>query len=460
MTYIPGIEGLHSWTPAGASEPALTLGEGVYRIIGIIGLESLGDTEENADALVGAPGERQRPDQRRGKTVVYEGRIEAETKKEMREAASALRAAFADRSAPGRMDLAVHPDDEELAGVSPKFLEAKVMNCDIPDQQATKRWSRKFVIGLRAGDPRVWEESGESGEASLEATDEEVGLEVTPALDTRAPVLDLALPATVAAIGVTVTNTTTGKSLTVNVPQGWDGKDLTLDWSRRTVTDSGGEDRSAWIDVTDDSLWATPYPLIAGAKNELEIATSRFAASGSPTNFSNDASIGNVAWENPGNAAASDDTYATASLHYPSETVSEYLVAKDLSALGLPGGADVKGIEVKVEKGSPYSYGLFEDEAARLVIGDEIQATDRATEGAWLQADTVVTYGGPEDLWGAESLKGSDIGAGLGFAFSAWFRVTSATRRVADIDRIGPIIIYYEGAFDATATFRWERGYY
>ncbi len=169
MTYIPGIEGLHSWTPPGAAKPAVTLGEGVYKLRGIVGLGSLGDIEENADAIVGGIGENQHPDERRGKTVVYEGRIDADSLLELREAETALRAAFADRSALGHMDLAAHPDNVELAGQTPKFFEAKAMNCDVADQQASKRWSRNFVIGFRLGDPRVFD--GESAVHTVETAE-------------------------------------------------------------------------------------------------------------------------------------------------------------------------------------------------------------------------------------------------------------------------------------------------
>lgn len=157
MTYIPGIEGLHSWTPPGAIEPAVTIGEGVYKLRGISGLGSLGDPEENAAAIVGGIGENLYPDDRRGKTVAYEGRIDADSLLELREAEATLRAAFANRRGLGRMDLVAHPDNVELAGQSPKFFEAQAMNCDIADQQATKRWSRNFVIGVRLGDPRIFE---------------------------------------------------------------------------------------------------------------------------------------------------------------------------------------------------------------------------------------------------------------------------------------------------------------
>lgn len=167
MTYIPGIEGLHRWTPPGAGEPAVTLGEGLYRITGITGLSSLGDSEDNRDLRVGGVGEVARLSERRGKTVVYEGKIKAGSLLELREAETALRAAFADQSAEGRMDLSAHPDNTELEGQTAKFLEARALNCDIIDQQTSKKWERPFVIGLRMSDPRVFDEQEEAHSVTL-----------------------------------------------------------------------------------------------------------------------------------------------------------------------------------------------------------------------------------------------------------------------------------------------------
>ena len=179
MTYIPGIEGLHAWTPPGASEPAVVLGEAPYLLKGIVGLESLGDSEDNSDLKVGAVGENDRRSERRGKTVVYEGRIVADPDSstpllDMREAAAALRAAFADLTTLGRMDMSAHPDNVELAGTTPKFLEARALNVDIPDQQATKQFERPFVIGLRMKDPRVFEEAAVVHSVETTETSKEV----------------------------------------------------------------------------------------------------------------------------------------------------------------------------------------------------------------------------------------------------------------------------------------------
>jgi hypothetical protein len=158
VTWIGGIEALHSFTPPGASEPAITLGQAPYRLTGISGLSSLGESEANSDPIVGGIGERARLSQRRSKTVAYEGRIVASSMLELRNAESALRAAFGDDSAEGRIDITAHPDNAELAGETPKYFGARALSCDIYDSQSTKSFTRSFVVGVRAGDPRVFEE--------------------------------------------------------------------------------------------------------------------------------------------------------------------------------------------------------------------------------------------------------------------------------------------------------------
>jgi len=85
----------------------------------------------------------------------------------------------------------------------------------------------------------------------------------------RGPVLDLVLPASEQAIDIVLRNKTTGESLTLALPEDWDGTDLSLDFRRRTIVDTTGADRSSLLDPSDSGLWKTE-PLITGA-NAIEI---------------------------------------------------------------------------------------------------------------------------------------------------------------------------------------------
>jgi hypothetical protein len=167
---IAGKEGRHAWTPAGAEDAAVTLGlirddEGKevwprYRIRRIGGLSSGGDGEDNRDPRAGSAGEIARHSQRRGKSVTYEGVIEARGLKEMREARDALVAAF-DSLDEGRMDVTWHPSNVEFAGETPKFYEARALTCEVVEELQGRRWVWPFVIGLRMSDRRHFDEETE-----------------------------------------------------------------------------------------------------------------------------------------------------------------------------------------------------------------------------------------------------------------------------------------------------------
>jgi len=168
---IGQIEAIHEWTPPGASEPAVAInrltdasGKEVwprYRLTRISGLRSQGAAEDNKSPRIGGVGETPERSERRGKSVVYEGWVEAETLKQLREAEDLVIEAFADITAIGRMDVYWHELNAEFKDETPKFYEAKCITCDIPDNQETKGWKRRFVLGLWMYDPRHFDEETE-----------------------------------------------------------------------------------------------------------------------------------------------------------------------------------------------------------------------------------------------------------------------------------------------------------
>jgi hypothetical protein len=168
---IAGLEGIHAWSPPGAIEPAIALGRTHddsgdpiwprFKLLRITGLGSKGEQEENADRPVGRPGEISRLSMRRGKSVVYEGELQARSLLALREAEEAFRAAFEDGTTLGRMDVTWHPLLTEFAAVPAKFYEARALTADIIDQQAATTWSRPYVVGLRNLDRRYFDEATE-----------------------------------------------------------------------------------------------------------------------------------------------------------------------------------------------------------------------------------------------------------------------------------------------------------
>jgi hypothetical protein len=452
MTYIGGIEALHGWRPPGASEPAVTLGEGPYRIIEITGLSSLGDSEDNRDLLVGAVGERARPSERRGKTVAYVGRIEAETLLELREAEAALRAAFADETAEGRMDLAAHPDNVELAGQTPKFYEARALNCDIPDVQATKRFWRPFVIGLRAGDPRVWD--AETGSVDLSVSHTATARTATVEVDAaaKAPTLTIELPKSPQALDIVVRNVTTGKSLTLQLPPSTPGN-LTLDFGARTITDAPGADKSALLDPEDLSLWGA-NPFVAGL-NEFEITIFELVATGfkAATTIVNDSTDGSVAWVNPGNAKVADAAFATAALE--KGTRSEWLKSAG-HAFGLEAGTVVTGFNVLTK-----AKGVEAGEVHVALVVGGVPQFPRRFEGKLPAANIETSYQAAPRTPGMSGITSAVANAeGFGVAFSVEGLAAGAS---ASVDLLKLNLTYRwltPVALASKATLEWVDGRY
>lgn len=147
-----------------------------------------------------------------------------------------------------------------------------------------------------------------------------------------------------------------------------------------------------------------------------------------------DAGVGTTAWTNPGNAAASDNAYATCSLS--SNVQSHYLKATNFG-FSIPTGAAIAGIVVEIER-SQVDSGIS-DNRVRIVKGGVIGSTNK-TEGAWPTSDAYQTYGADDDLWG-ETWTAADINSsGFGVAISAIN--TNVFGRVASIDHVR-ITVYY-----------------
>lgn len=284
---------------------------------------------------------------------------------------------------------------------------------------------------------------------------------VTLTKNARGPILTLGLPAFEDEVLATVRNNTTGKSLSLLIPAGWEGDDLVLDFFRRTITDQNGDDRSSLLSTSDSELWRTD-PLEVG-ENDLEVefhfpgeGTDLNTGPRSPGTLADSNAIGTVAWSNPSNAAASDNSRATANLSEPGLT-SHYLKATNFG-FTLPEGATVLGIEARVEKSKTELFTLTDAEV-KIVKGGVVGSTNKRDIAEWpVNNDGIVTYGGPTDLWGTTWAVADVNGEGFGLVIAAQGR---GVARVDDIE----IVVYYsyapEGeAYAATASLEVEQGYF
>jgi len=118
----------------------------------------------------------------------------------------------------------------------------------------------------------------------------------------------------------------------------------------------------------------------------------------------NDPTFGIPAWTTPGNATSSDGMYAQAA---PGGLNTQYLHADNFD-FTIPSPAVVDGIEVDIEK--KCNLGTIKDARVRIVKGGVVGSTDESNPNFWPTTDTVVTYGGPSDLWG-ETWTPADINA-------------------------------------------------
>lgn len=281
----------------------------------------------------------------------------------------------------------------------------------------------------------------------------------------RGPILDLDPPTDEGACTIMLRNKTTGKSLAINLPADWDAGTLTLDWSRRRITDAAGLDRSALLDPGDNALWLDGQPFAAQVGNDVEVEAALvdppFVGPLSPGSAADvkypDPEPEDLAfvspWANPGNALVSDDTYATGPEKFKSYT--DYLVLGDFGAV-LPVGAIPLGVVVLVERHRTSEHEV-KDRLVTITTGDIPGAGDNKRSAAlWdVGVDVVASYGSSSDLWGLPlgraDVESSDL--------SVVLQAEGGSEGLVDT---ASIVIYHSRPLTSAveATLRWEKGYY
>lgn len=130
-----------------------------YKMDKITGLYTRADREVTSDPRKGGPGEVHYRGNPRGRTIVYEGRVQARTLPELRHGVADLRTAFDDLQDDHKwMEHVPHPD---RGGVGFQYL-ARVLSCDVDDEQerganaVPTPWQRPFVLSMRQVDPRYY----------------------------------------------------------------------------------------------------------------------------------------------------------------------------------------------------------------------------------------------------------------------------------------------------------------
>jgi len=164
-----------------------------------------------------------------------------------------------------------------------------------------------------------------------------------------------------------------------------------------------------------------------------------------PGSAANNTATGTVAWTNPTNALSSDDSRAQAI--FATAGFSNFLVLTNFG-FSIPVDARVDGIKCEVERRR--TAGTITDVAVHPVKAGVIQtALGKTRVEVWDTTDEVVSYGGPNDLWGT-TWTPADINSS-GFGVAIVVRKTDAGAGNAEIDAVW-VTVYYTRRSDAQQT--------
>ncbi|MBO9572574.1 MAG: T9SS type A sorting domain-containing protein [Chitinophagaceae bacterium] len=162
----------------------------------------------------------------------------------------------------------------------------------------------------------------------------------------------------------------------------------------------------------------------------------------SGSTFATDFTVGSVSFTSTGNAAASDDNYASATPLIP-VVDTRYLKATGFG-FTVPTGAVICGVEVELERSAAgiTLAATIDDNDIRIVKGGTVTGSNRAAAGDWTLTDVVVNYGSSSDLWGTTLTPAEVNNSGFGVAVSAGIHGVIGVLPTARIDRIR-IRVYY-----------------
>jgi hypothetical protein len=127
----------------------------------------------------------------------------------------------------------------------------------------------------------------------------------------------------------------------------------------------------------------------------------------------NNTILGGTDWANPGNITADDGSRATSgNTGFPDST--RYLRAYNFG-FAIPAGATIDGMEVRAQRHA--GAGVINDVSIRLFISEfTLTGDDKSVGASWSTTpDTVATFGGATDLWGATPTEAQVEDAGWGW---------------------------------------------
>lgn len=148
-------------------------------------------------------------------------------------------------------------------------------------------------------------------------------------------------------------------------------------------------------------------------------------------NLDNATGVGNIAWDNPSRAQASDDSRADASLTFQTD-VTNFLRARKFR-FSIPSGRRILGIRVDFEKSAT---SRIQDNIVRLLKASNLVGSNKAKADNWPGTDEYITYGSGNDRWGTSWTPAQINSNGFGVVISAKTDVLPAGRPFVDHVRI------------------------
>lgn len=177
----------------------------------------------------------------------------------------------------------------------------------------------------------------------------------------------------------------------------------------------------------------------------------------SPGTMADDSAVGTIAWANPDNAKASDNSYATVDFT-SAEANSHYLKATNFG-FSIPEGATINGILVEVEARTGVGANSWQWDEIKIVKSNgAIGAENKEAESNVPQtSDTYALFGGLTDLWNEIWTAGDINNANFGMVIRA-LSIEDVTGD-ASVDHIRITVYYTAGASD-TCTYSGSGDWY
>lgn len=248
---ILGLEAVHAWVYNNQSFDLNDLSAMPRtRLIRIPGLHSLPDADDNRELKTGRSGEQLYPSHSRGRTVTYEGVIEATSLQSLRRTGNGMRRGFQRRYDNGVMTVSPH----EAYGSVEHFYNARVIAYDSDDEQTRSpqsayRFSRDFVLSVRQGDARSYVVGQQSVDGTNHATVNCSNLGYAP----TDPIVQIKGSITNATVVITRGD---GKLLTFVGLSCAGGQTIDVDFFKREAhNETTGDDWTGRLDNGDSNWW-------------------------------------------------------------------------------------------------------------------------------------------------------------------------------------------------------------